>query len=64
MKGSLKWPLILAAVLVVSRTLEQAGAPAALARAMVIPTHWLAYMYQWPQPRFSIDQGGNVGPDA
>jgi hypothetical protein len=108
-KGLLKWPLILAAVLVVSRTvLEQAGAPAALtnilsvvilyvfiaplyfafrianseaakpyrtllkttalftalARSMVIPTYWLAYIYQWPQPRFSVAGGGNVGPDV
>jgi len=34
----------------------------ALARAMVIPTYWLAYAYQWPQPRFSTAEGGNVGP--
>jgi|SRR5437764_85242 len=34
----------------------------ALARAMVIPTYWLAYAYQWPQARFSTDAGGNVGP--
>ena len=34
----------------------------ALARAMVIPTYWLAYIYQWPQGRFSVGQGGVVGP--
>ena len=34
----------------------------ALARAMVIPTYWLAYAYQWQQARFSTDAGGNVGP--
>src|SRR5438093_11910959 len=34
----------------------------ALARAMVIPTYWLAYAYQWPQYRFSVAGGGNVGP--
>ena len=34
----------------------------ALARAMVIPTYWLAYMYNWPQFRFSVKGGGNVGP--
>ena len=107
MKGLLKWPLIIAAILVVLRiVLEQAGAPDAvnnifsvvilyvliaplyfasriakselarpyralfkttalftsLARAMVIPTYWLAYLYQWPQPRFSVAQGGVVGP--
>jgi hypothetical protein len=107
MKGLLKWPLIIAAVVVVLRViLEQAGAPdalnnilsvvvlyvlicplyfaariaksevarpyakllkatalyAALARSMVIPTYWLAYMYGWPQSRFSVAAGGNVGP--
>ncbi len=36
---------------------------AALARAMVAPTYWLAYMYGWTQPRFSQAQGGVVGPD-
>ena len=36
----------------------------ALARAMVIPTYWLAYIYQWAAPRFSIAQGGVVGPDV
>ena len=34
----------------------------ALARAMVIPTYWLAYAYSWPQLRFSVRGGGNVGP--
>ena len=36
---------------------------AVLARAMVIPTYWLAYMYQWPELRFSAANGGVVGPD-
>ena len=107
MKGILKWPLIIAAVLVIARVvLERAGAPnavsnifsvavfyvvvaplyfatriaksgvakpyvtllkttalfAALARSMVIPIYWLAYTYQWPQSRFSVAGGGNVGP--
>jgi hypothetical protein len=107
MKGMLKGPLIIAAILVVGRViLEQAGAPGslnnvvsvvifyvfiaplyfafriansgierpyrtlfknialftALARAMVIPTYWLAYYYQWTAPRFSVAMGGNVGP--
>ena len=107
MKGLLKWPLIIAAVVVVMRViLERAGAPdalnnmlsvvmlyvlicplyfaariaksevarpyaallkttalyTALARSMVIPTYWLAYMYSWPQFRFSVAAGGNVGP--
>jgi hypothetical protein len=107
-KEILKWPLILAAVVVIARVvLEQAGAPnavnnlvsvvmlylvicplyfayrlaksdtprpypallkivvlyAILARAMVIPTYWLAYIYQWPQARFSAANGGVVGPD-
>jgi hypothetical protein len=107
MKGMLKWPLLIAAFVVLARlALERAGAPesvnnifsvvilyllicplyfatriarsgvprpygtllkttalyTALARAMVIPTYWLAYIYQWPQPRFSVSQGGVVGP--
>ena len=107
MKGMLKWPLVIAAFLVVVRVvLERAGAPSAvnnmvsvvvfyvliaplyfanriaksdvehpyrtllkktalftaLARAMVIPTYWLAYIYQWPEFRFSVAGGGNVGP--
>jgi hypothetical protein len=108
MKGMLKWPLVIAAILVVGRiVLEQAGAPGwlnnlvsvvilyvfiaplyfafriagsgiehpyrtllkktalftALARSMVIPTYWLAYHFQWTAPRFSVEQGGNVGPN-
>ena len=108
MKGALKWPLIIAAILVVLRVvLERAGSPepinnilsvvvlyvliaplyfafriaktgvasrpyvtllkttalyTMLARAMVIPTYWLAYYYQWQQPRFSVAQNGVVGP--
>jgi hypothetical protein len=107
MKGMLKGPLILAALLVVGRVAaEQSGAPdsinnlisvvvlyvflaplyfafkisgtdeahpyktllknvvlfAALARAMVIPTYWLAYIYHWPQARFGVSNGGVVGP--
>ena len=107
-KGLLKWPLILAAILVVGRVVsEQAGAPdsvnnlfsvvilyviiaplyfafriagsgverpyrallktialfTALARSMVIPTYWLAYHFQWTAPRFSVKEGGNVGPN-
>src|SRR2546425_4805336 len=103
--GLLKWPLILAAVVVVLRVLvEQSGAPdgvanllsvvglhfligpvyfairiaksgvsgpyaklfklvtlyVVLTRAMVLPTYWLARIYEWPQPRF----GGLAGPDA
>src|SRR5262245_59681576 len=109
MKGMLKGPLIIAAILVVGRViLEQAGAPewlnnlfsvvilyvliaplyfafriansgverpyrtlfketalfTALARAMVIPTYWLAYRYQWTAPRFSVRAGGNVEPNV
>jgi len=109
MKGMLKWPLIIAAILVIGRIiLEQAGAPGsvnnlfsvvilyvfvaplyfafriansgverpyrtllkktalftALARSMVIPTYWLAYHYQWTAPRFTVEQGGNVGPNV
>jgi hypothetical protein len=107
MKGMLKGPLIIAAILVVGRVvLERAGAPGwlnnvfsvvilyvfiaplyfafriaksgverpyrtlfknialftALARSMVIPMYWLAYHYQWPEFRFSVAGGGNVGP--
>jgi hypothetical protein len=107
MKGMLKWPLLLAAAVVVLRViLEQLEAPAAitnvlsvvvlyvivipiyfairiansgiarpyrtqlkytalyaaLARCIVIPTYWLAYIFQWTAPRFSVDQGGVVGP--
>lgn len=28
----------------------------------VIPTYWLAYIYQWQAPRFSVVGGGVVGP--
>jgi hypothetical protein len=31
-----------------------------LARLMILPTYWLAYIYQWPQSRFS----GLIGPDV
>src|SRR5262245_59277263 len=107
MRGILRWPLAIAAVVVIARViLERSGAPApisglfsvvalsllicplyfafriggldiarpyrtllkttalyaALARAMVIPTYWLAYIYQWPEPRFATNQGGVVGP--
>src|SRR6266478_3532922 len=107
MKGVLKWPLVIAAIVVVLRVvLERAGAPEGLnnifsvvvlyvlicplyfafriaktgvarpyvtllkttalytmlARAMVIPAYWLAYYYQWQQPRFSVAQNGVVGP--
>ena len=102
----LKWPLIIAAIVVVLRViLERAGAPSAvsnlssvvmlylvifplyfgyklantdrrrpyvallkivvayavLARLMVIPTYWLAYIFQWPEPRFAAANGGVVG---
>jgi hypothetical protein len=36
----------------------------ALARSMVIVTYWFAYYFQWPAPRFSVAQGGNVGPNV
>jgi hypothetical protein len=36
----------------------------ALARSMVIPTYWLAYHYQWSALRFSVANGGNVGPNV
>src|SRR4051812_25851674 len=29
---------------------------------LVIPTYWLAYVYHWRAPRFSVAQGGVVGP--
>ncbi len=105
MKGIMKWPLIVAAVVVVSRVVvEQLGAPDAVAnllsvvalhflivpvylavriakspvsrpyatlfklivlyvvlvRAMVLPTYWLARIYEWPQARFA----GLAGPDV
>ena len=37
---------------------------ATLARALVIPTYWLAYIYQWHIPRFLVSQGGVVGPNV
>jgi len=37
---------------------------ATLARCLVIPTYWLAYIYQWQVPRFLVSQGGVVGPDV
>jgi hypothetical protein len=37
---------------------------AALARSLVIPTYWLAYIYQWQVPRFLVSQGGVVGPNV
>jgi hypothetical protein len=30
-------------------------------RLMVIPTYWLAYLFQWPALRFQLDAGGVVG---
>jgi hypothetical protein len=107
MKGILKWPLIIAAILVAAGVvLERLGAPfeisnkvsvsvlltlivplylawrisastathpyrdllkgtivyAALVRAMVAVTYWLAYIYQWPEPRFREENAGVVGP--
>ena len=43
-----------------------AGAVArtSLARALVIPTYWLAYIYQWQVSRFLVSQGGVVGPNV
>ena len=106
MKGLLKWPLIIAVIVVVGRVVaERAGAPswisnglsaavlhlviapvyfairlgapgikrpyvtllaavaiyAVVVRLMVIPTYWLAYIYQWPEGRFSASQSGVVG---
>jgi len=37
---------------------------AALARGFVIPTYWLAYIFQWQALRFSVHNGGVVGPDV
>jgi hypothetical protein len=104
-KGILKWPLIIAAVVIVLRVIvEQSGAPDAVAnllsvvalhfligpvyfairiaksgisrpyatqfklvtlyvvltRAMLLPTYWLARIYEWPQSRFY----GTFGPDV
>lgn len=36
----------------------------AAVRLMIVPTYWLAYIYQWPAPRFAISNGGVVGPDV
>jgi hypothetical protein len=30
-------------------------------RLMVMVTYWLAYMFEWSAPRFSVDLGGVVG---
>ena len=46
------------------RLLKATALYVTFARAMVIPTYWLAYIYQWPDPRFSVSQGGVVGPDV
>ena len=107
MKGILKWPLIVAAVVVVLRVIaERAGAPAVvssslsvvalhtligplyfalqvglsgaphpygmlmkligiyvvLTRAMILPTYWLARIFQWPEPRFAGLAGPEVSP--
>lgn len=35
-----------------------------LARCLIIPTYWLAYIYQWQAPRFLVTGGGVVGPDV
>jgi hypothetical protein len=37
---------------------------AVLARLMVVPAYWLAYIYQWPDPRFGDSNSGVVGPDV
>ncbi len=109
MKGILKWPLIVAAVVVILRVVaERAGAPpvvsntlsvavlhtllgplyfalqvglagkprpyltliqliaiyAICTRAMVLPTYWLARIFEWPEPRFAGLAGPNVTPFA
>jgi len=106
MKGILKWPLLIAFVVIVARVvLEQSGLPetttnyvsavalhllifplyfavriggsdvahpyltllktiflySALVRGMIVVTYWLAYIYQWPQSRFSVEAWGTVG---
>jgi hypothetical protein len=33
-----------------------------IARAMVLPTYWLARVYEWSQPRFAGLWGPNVSP--
>src|SRR5687768_18141603 len=100
MKGILKWPLLIAFVVIVARVvLEQSGLPetttnyvsavalhllifplylavgiggsgaahpyltllktiflySALVRAVIVVTYWLAYIYQWPESRFSAE---------
>ena len=105
MKGILKFPLIVAAVVVVLRVVvERAGAPGVVSnmfsvaalhtllgplyfavrmgragkprpywmlikliaiyaiwtRAMILPTYWLARIFEWPEPRFA----GLAGPDV
>lgn len=107
MKGILKWPLIVAAVVVVLRVIsERAGAPAivssmlsavalhtflaplyfavqvglsgaphpygmlmkligiyvVLTRAMILPTYWLARIFQWPESRFAGLSGPGSSP--
>jgi len=107
LKGILKWPLIVAAVVVVLRVItERAGAPgivnnmlsvavlhtllaplyfgfhigkssvqrpyreliklvviyAVLTRAMILPTYWLARVFEWPEPRFFGLWGPEVSP--
>ena len=106
MKGILKWPLLIALIVIVARVvLEQSGVPesvtnyvsavalhlvifpvyfairisgsdvahpyrtllktvaiySVIVRAMVMVTYWLAYIYQWPQSRFSVESAGVVG---
>lgn len=34
----------------------------ALVRLMIVPMYWLAYLYQWSAPRFSVGNAGVVGP--
>jgi hypothetical protein len=107
MSALLKWPLIVAAIVVVLRVVvERAGAPDSIAnwlsvaalhtvlvplyfaiqivrqgiprpygtflksitvyvvlvRLMVIPTYWLARIYEWTQPRFYGLWGPDVDP--
>src|SRR5215831_167183 len=107
MKGIMKWPLIIAAIITILRVaVERAGAPESvsnvfgvvylhllivplyfayriansetaspylsqfkltflyvvLARAMILPTYWLGYIYQWPQARFAQMIGPRVTP--
>ena len=107
LKGILKWPLIVAAVVVVLRVIvERAGAPSAVSnmlsivalhtllgpiyfgirigraneprpyltlmkfvaiyalatRAMVLPTYWLARIFEWPESRFYGLWGPGVTP--